>query len=92
MSDSLTDDVKQGLKESPAHWEDDQLTREILKQRLEHFQQLMATAFDAGEPVEQLVAARAQFIDRLLRRLWRFYGFDTPFLNCAGRRGGLRAR
>ncbi|WP_017348518.1 bifunctional uridylyltransferase/uridylyl-removing protein GlnD [Pantoea sp. A4] len=77
MSAILTDEVRKGLKDSAAHWDDDSLTRDQLKQRLEHFNHLLATAFDAGEPVENLIAARTRYIDRLLRRLWRFFGFDT---------------
>jgi len=76
MSVSLSEDVKNGLVDSPAEWGDDQLTRDILKPRLEQFQQHLAAAFDAGEPVEPLIDARTLFIDRLLRRLWRFFGFD----------------
>ena len=36
----------------------------------------LAAAFDAGSSAESLVAARSDFIDRLLRRLWTFYGFE----------------
>ncbi|MCJ7924914.1 MAG: bifunctional uridylyltransferase/uridylyl-removing protein GlnD [Pantoea vagans] len=77
MSVSLSEEVKNGLVDSPAEWGDDQLTRDILKPRLEQFQQHLAAAFDAGEAVEPLIDARTLFIDRLLRRLWRFYGFDA---------------
>ena len=48
----------------------------MLKQRLEQFQLWLAAAFDAGASAESLVAARSDFIDRLLRRLWTFYGFE----------------
>uniref|UniRef100_UPI00403FB29B bifunctional uridylyltransferase/uridylyl-removing protein GlnD n=1 Tax=Erwinia sp. E_sp_B01_3 TaxID=3039402 RepID=UPI00403FB29B len=51
------------------------MTRESLKQHLEQFHHLLARAFDAGEDVEALIDARTLFIDRLLRRLWRFYDF-----------------
>ncbi len=64
-----------GLADSPADWQDAELTRDSLKQHLEHFQQRQAEAFDAGADVEQLIDTRTLFIDRLLRRLWRFYGF-----------------
>lgn len=76
MSVSLSNEVRKGLKDSPSHWEDDQITRDALKQKLENFQQHLATAFDAGEAVETLIDTRTRFIDRLLRRLWRFFGFD----------------
>ncbi|WBV23504.1 bifunctional uridylyltransferase/uridylyl-removing protein GlnD [Pantoea piersonii] len=77
MSAILTDEVIDGLKDSPAHWDDAQLTRDVLKQKLETFNTFLSTAFDAGESVEALIDARTLFIDRLLRRLWRFYGFDA---------------
>ncbi|MGK6328253.1 bifunctional uridylyltransferase/uridylyl-removing protein GlnD [Erwinia sp. DT-104] len=64
-----------GQAYSPAEWTDAELTRDTLKQHLDDFQQRLGQAFDAGEAVEQLIAARTLFIDRLLRRLWRFYGF-----------------
>jgi len=69
MSVSLSEEVQNGLVDSPAEWDDDQLTRDILKQRLEQFHQYLSAAFDAGEPVEPLIDARTLFIDRLLRRL-----------------------
>ena len=61
---------------SPSTLQDEQLTRAILKQQLETFQQWLADAFNAGGSAETLVAARSRYIDRLLRRLWRFYGFE----------------
>ena len=76
MSVSLSEEVQNGLIDSPAEWDDNQLTRDILKQRLEQFQHHLSAAFDAGEAVEPLIDARTLFIDRLLRRLWRFFGFD----------------
>ncbi|WP_313159954.1 [protein-PII] uridylyltransferase family protein, partial [Mixta calida] len=76
MSNGVTEEVKHGLADSPSEWDDAQLTRETLKQHLDRFQQHLAAAFDAGEEVETLIDARTLFIDRLLRRLWRFYGFE----------------
>ncbi|MDO6409320.1 MAG: bifunctional uridylyltransferase/uridylyl-removing protein GlnD [Pantoea sp.] len=76
MSGSVTEAVHKGLTDSPADWPDEALTREKLKLYLEQFQQHMGTAFDAGTDVESLIDARTLFIDRLLRRLWRFFGFD----------------
>jgi len=72
VTKTLKDYKKSG---SPAHWADEELTRESLKQHLEQFNLLLADAFDQGEDVEKLIDARTLFIDRLLRRLWRFYGF-----------------
>lgn len=77
MSAILTEAVNEGLKDSPTHWDDAQIARETLKQKLETFNACLAAAFDAGEAVATLVDARTRFIDRLLRRLWRFYGFDA---------------
>ena len=75
MSNGVTNAVIKNLVDSASGWADAQLTREQLKQHLERFQQLLAAAFDTGEKVETLIDARTLFIDRLLRRLWRFYGF-----------------
>ncbi|MCX8957766.1 bifunctional uridylyltransferase/uridylyl-removing protein GlnD [Erwinia psidii] len=72
MTDILKND---GLTESAANWDDSELTRDKLKQHLEHFRHHLACAFDQGVDVEQLIDARTLFIDRLLRRLWRFYNF-----------------
>ena len=77
MSNSVTEKVNIGLSDSPAWWDDRQLTREKLKQHLDAFQQQLADAFDAGENAEALIDARTMFIDRLLCRLWRFYGFEA---------------
>ncbi|WP_428944008.1 bifunctional uridylyltransferase/uridylyl-removing protein GlnD [Pantoea sp. FN060301] len=65
-----------GLTDSPAGWNNDALTRDVLKQHLEQFQQGLAGAFDEGADAESLIEARTLFIDRLLRRLWRFFGFS----------------
>lgn len=73
----MTENLITGLSVSPAHWDDEQLTRDTLKQQLDAFGQQLADAFDAGEDVEALIDARTLFIDRLLRRLWRFYGFEA---------------
>ncbi|MFD1804033.1 bifunctional uridylyltransferase/uridylyl-removing protein GlnD [Mixta tenebrionis] len=77
MSNSVNDEINYGLADSAAGWDDAQLTREGLKQRLDRFQHALAAAFDAGEDVASLIEARTLFIDGLLRRLWRFYGFDS---------------
>jgi len=76
MSGSVTEAVHKGLTDSPASWPDEALTRDNLKQYLEQFQQHLGMAFDAGTDVESLIDTRTLFIDRLLRRLWRFFGFD----------------
>ncbi|WP_075182137.1 bifunctional uridylyltransferase/uridylyl-removing protein GlnD [Pantoea sp. 1.19] len=63
------------LANLPASWRDEHLNCHGLRQALESFQQRLALAFDQGEAVEKLIKTRTRFIDRLLRRLWRFYGF-----------------
>ncbi|AIX50307.1 bifunctional uridylyltransferase/uridylyl-removing protein GlnD [Pantoea eucrina] len=77
MSGNVTEAVYKILTDSPAGWADDALTREQLKAALEQFQHALSLAFDAGSDVESLIDTRTLFIDRLLRRLWRFFGFDT---------------
>jgi [protein-PII] uridylyltransferase len=77
MSGNVTETVHKILTDSPAGWADDALTREQLKAALEQFQHALSLAFDAGSDVESLIDTRTLFIDRLLRRLWRFFGFDT---------------
>jgi [protein-PII] uridylyltransferase len=62
---------------SPAVYPDDDLNRQSLKQHMEQFQGWLADAFNAGLRAEELVDARAHFIDQLLQRLWTFYGFDN---------------
>ncbi|ATA20863.1 UTP--GlnB (protein PII) uridylyltransferase GlnD [Gibbsiella quercinecans] len=62
--------------EYPNAYGDEEINCVALKQRLEQFQLWLAAAFNAGASVESLVAARCEFIDRLLRRLWLFYGFE----------------
>ncbi|WON75991.1 bifunctional uridylyltransferase/uridylyl-removing protein GlnD [Serratia sp. UGAL515B_01] len=62
--------------EYPTAYSDEEINLITLKQRLEQFQQWLAAAFEADLSVENLVKARSEFIDRLLRRLWLFYGFE----------------
>lgn len=64
------------LTKAPRRWEDDELNRDTLRHHLDVFQQHLAAAFDAGQDAESLIDARTLFIDRLLRRLWRFFGFQ----------------
>ncbi|MCK8158063.1 hypothetical protein LXA39_17530, partial [Erwinia amylovora] len=63
------------LTKAPRRWDDRELNRDKLRHHLDTFQQHLATAFDAVQDAESLFAARTLFIDRLLRRLWRFFGF-----------------
>ncbi|EOS95861.1 bifunctional uridylyltransferase/uridylyl-removing protein GlnD [Erwinia tracheiphila] len=64
-----------GLADSAANWDDSEFTCDALRQRLEHFRQQLASAFDQGVDVEKLIHARTRFIDHLLQHLWRFYDF-----------------
>lgn len=61
---------------SPTTYHNDELDCAHLKQHLEQFQHWAASAFHSGASTEQLVAARSEFIDQLLCRLWTFYGFE----------------
>lgn len=64
---------------SPLTWPDEDLTRSLLKSRMDEFQAWLANAFNAGVSAETLIDARALYIDQLLRQLWRVYGFaDAP--------------
>lgn len=61
---------------SPGTYLDSELDCPQLKQKLEAFQLWLAQAFNGGINAETLIAARSDFIDHLLQRLWTFYGFD----------------
>ncbi len=88
MRSHLPDVIDKSSTDAPLHWPDDQLTREALKSRLDVFQSALGDAFDAGQPVSQLIDARTRFIDHLLTRLWRFFGFhgvkDTALVAVGG--------
>ena len=73
---SVTEAGHKGMTDSPASWPDGALRRDKLKQCLEQFQQHLGSAVDAGSYIESLIDARTLVIDRLLRRLWRLFGFD----------------
>ncbi|BDH47043.1 bifunctional uridylyltransferase/uridylyl-removing enzyme [Salmonella enterica subsp. enterica serovar Choleraesuis] len=64
-----------GQPDIPANWPDEALTCESIKLAVENFQRWLGSAFDAGSSAETLVAARTEFIDQLLQRLWLAYGF-----------------
>ena len=61
--------------ENPVHWCEKQLDCSEIKKRLDHFHGWLSEAFDNDISAEQLVAARTEFIDQLLQRLWLHYGF-----------------
>ncbi|WP_168395505.1 bifunctional uridylyltransferase/uridylyl-removing protein GlnD [Erwinia amylovora] len=76
MNKEMTEiSILKKLTKAPRRWDDRELNRDKLRHHLDTFQQHLATAFDAGQDAESLIAARTLFIDRLLRRLWRFFGF-----------------
>lgn len=60
----------------PSTYLDSDIHCPILKQRLDAFQRWQAEAFNSGTSAEVLIAARSDYIDHLLQRLWTFYGFD----------------
>lgn len=53
------------------------LNCQTLKQQLELFQLWLGSEFRSGVSAEKLIDARTLFIDRLLQRLWYFYGFEN---------------
>ncbi|AJJ03545.1 protein-P-II uridylyltransferase [Yersinia pseudotuberculosis IP 32953] len=61
----------------PSTYLDSDINCPILKQRLDAFQRWQAEAFNSGTSAEVLIAARSDYIDHLLQRLWTFYGFDN---------------
>ncbi len=61
---------------SPSSYPDEALNRQSLKQHMDEFQLWLAEAFNCGQRVEELVAARSLYIDQMLQRLWIFFGFD----------------
>lgn len=63
--------------DEPAHWLAEDLHCNALKVHMANFQHWQSEAFDNGIAAEILIKARSQFIDQLLQRLWRHYGFDT---------------
>lgn len=76
MSRSLTPEFLQ-LIDAPLTWSDHQLQRDTLRHHLDSFQQLSGAMFDNGNSVETLIAARCQFIDLLLQRLWIYFQLNT---------------
>lgn len=66
-----------GQPDYPSSWPGCQLECQPIKSALDTFQQWLGSAFDEGVSVEKLVAARTEFIDQLLERLWSHFGFDT---------------
>ncbi|MBP2834807.1 bifunctional uridylyltransferase/uridylyl-removing protein GlnD [Dickeya parazeae] len=64
---------------SPLTFTDDMLKCQTLKTHMEQFQNWLSEEFKAGVSAEALIDARTLFIDHLMQRLWRFYGFEcTP--------------
>lgn len=62
---------------SPLTYSDSELDCASLKQAMENFQAWLATEFRSGTAAETLITARTFYIDHLLQRLWRFYGFES---------------
>lgn len=73
---------------SPLNFTDQQLTVEELKQQLELFSTYQRDAFLSRHPVHELVTGRADYIDLLLNRLWRYFAFDTMNDLCLAAVGG----
>ncbi|EHK9183391.1 bifunctional uridylyltransferase/uridylyl-removing protein GlnD [Vibrio vulnificus] len=61
--------------QSPLTFNDEQLTVAQLKSQLDLFANEQKQAFLNHHPVTDLVLSRAEYMDLLLTRLWRYYGF-----------------
>ena len=67
---------------SPLNLQKDELTVVILKKQLQQFQEWQVENFKAHQSINELVSARARYIDLLLSRLWEKFGFtDNPKLS-----------
>ncbi len=62
--------------QSPLTFNDEQLTVAQLKSQLDLFANEQKQAFLNHHPVTDLVLSRAEYMDLLLTRLWRYYGFS----------------
>ncbi|MCG6277910.1 bifunctional uridylyltransferase/uridylyl-removing protein GlnD, partial [Vibrio vulnificus] len=62
--------------QSPLTFNDEQLTVAQLKSQLDLFANAQKQAFLNHHPVTDLVLSRAEYMDLLLTRLWRYYGFS----------------
>lgn len=61
---------------SPDQLSDEQLTPPFLKQQLSTLFEQQRHDFMSNFPVADLVYQRAEYMDQLLERLWRYYQFD----------------
>ncbi len=61
--------------QSPLTFTDEQLTIGELKKQLEHFTQYQHDEFLNHHPVTDLVLGRSEYMDLLLHRLWKSFGF-----------------
>lgn len=61
---------------SPLDFSDAQITLPSLKAEMSAFFDYQKALFFQKEPITDLVFGRAEYIDKLLRRLWDYYGFS----------------
>lgn len=62
---------------SPLKLSDEQINLTELKQKLQDFSEQQKEQFLQRRSVIDLVTERSQFMDSLLKRLWKFYRFDS---------------
>ncbi|GAM69133.1 protein-PII uridylyltransferase [Vibrio sp. JCM 19236] len=62
---------------SPLELSDEQINLTELKKKLQDFSEQQKEQFLQRRSVIDLVTERSQFMDSLLKRLWKFYRFDS---------------
>ncbi|MGX9417108.1 bifunctional uridylyltransferase/uridylyl-removing protein GlnD [Vibrio sp. WJH972] len=65
------------LYQTPSTIPDADITTSKLKDELDKFGEHQKDLFSNRQSVTDLVYGRAEYVDQILIRLWRFFGFDT---------------
>ncbi|MDN3682718.1 bifunctional uridylyltransferase/uridylyl-removing protein GlnD [Vibrio tapetis subsp. quintayensis] len=74
--------------QSPITFTDDQLVPDTVREQLTQFSDYQRQEFLTHHPVTDLVLGRSEYMDLLLARLWRFYGFKQHSDLCLVAVGG----